>query len=206
MLLNIWSIHHKRFHQRRTESIICSGQTWGSETAWKKGEAVWKTPSQPSIAESKEPSSRRLALNRWSLSAAPSNASKWAVLIGSAMGQKTNRFTIKTKRRKFCYPTQKIPSGVVNFDMHSFGKRNIWLKEVKWREIKQTRISNTGFDGVTSLEKEFNDPRSYISRATGDTHSLRCSAAHSLLLPWFWITLSLRFKVIEVVKSLEFYL
>jgi hypothetical protein len=50
----------------------------------KQGDAVWKTPTQPTIAVSKEPSSNRSALNKWSLSLAPSKALKCFVFSGSA--------------------------------------------------------------------------------------------------------------------------
>ena len=54
------------------------------------GEAVWKTPSQASIAESNDPSSNKHALKIWSLSLAPSSASKCSVFLGSSRGIHTN--------------------------------------------------------------------------------------------------------------------
>lgn len=59
--------------------------TCGSVTAWKKGDAVWKTPTHPSTIESKEPSSSKSALNKWSLSFAPSRESKCSVFLGSSV-------------------------------------------------------------------------------------------------------------------------
>jgi hypothetical protein len=58
----------------------------------KQGDAVWKTPTQPTIAVSKEPSSNRSALNKWSLSLAPSKALKCFVFSGLA---ETNQKKIK---------------------------------------------------------------------------------------------------------------
>lgn len=57
--------------------------TCGSVAANNTGDAVWKTPSHPSTAASKDPSSSKFALNKWSLSLAPSSASKWSVFLGS---------------------------------------------------------------------------------------------------------------------------
>ena len=51
------------------------------------GEAVWKTASQPWIACSKEHSSKRSALNTFSLSFAPSSARRCSVFAVSANGK-----------------------------------------------------------------------------------------------------------------------
>lgn len=69
--------------------------TWGLDESSLIGDAVWKTPSHPQMAESKEPSSKRLALNKWSLSFAPSSASKWSTFLGSSLqhNQKLNEFS-----------------------------------------------------------------------------------------------------------------
>ena len=53
--------------------------TCGSLVLKKKGDAVWKTPSQPSMAESKEPSSSKSALKSLSLSLAYGKFNKCAV-------------------------------------------------------------------------------------------------------------------------------
>ena len=60
-----------------------TGWTCGSLAVKKTGDAVWKTPWHPSTAESKDPSSSKSALNNWSLSLAPSSASKCSVFFGS---------------------------------------------------------------------------------------------------------------------------
>ena len=49
------------------------------------GDAVWKTPSYPSTTESKDPSSNKSALNKWSLSLAPSSERKCSVFFGSSV-------------------------------------------------------------------------------------------------------------------------
>ena len=57
----------------------------GLETVWQNGDAVWKTPSHPSTIESKDLSSRKSALNKWSLFfLAPSSAGKRSVFVGSS--------------------------------------------------------------------------------------------------------------------------
>lgn len=62
--------------------------TWGTLTSALTGEAVRKIPSHPKIAESKEPSTIRSALNRWSLSFAPSSASKLSICVQSSVALK----------------------------------------------------------------------------------------------------------------------
>lgn len=67
-------------------------RTCGSLIEWVKGDAVWKTPSQPATTASNEPSSNRFALNKWSLSLAPSIASKCSVFFGSSEEDHLNYF------------------------------------------------------------------------------------------------------------------
>ena len=57
--------------------------TCGSIGENETGDAVWNTAWQPSTRESKDPSSNRLASNKWSLSLAPSSESKCCVFFGS---------------------------------------------------------------------------------------------------------------------------
>uniref|UniRef100_A0A7C9AQF5 Uncharacterized protein n=1 Tax=Opuntia streptacantha TaxID=393608 RepID=A0A7C9AQF5_OPUST len=61
-----------------------STSAWGSTTLKLTGEAVWKTPSHPAMATSKEPSSIKSALNRRSLSFAPSSLFKCSVFALSS--------------------------------------------------------------------------------------------------------------------------
>lgn len=58
--------------------------TWGSLASKFTGEAVWKTPSHPATAASKEPSSIKSALYRWSLSFAPFSPNKCSVFLESS--------------------------------------------------------------------------------------------------------------------------
>lgn len=57
--------------------------TWGSVEENITGDAVWKTPSHPSTARSKDPSTNKSAWNKCSLSFAPSSVSKCSVFFGS---------------------------------------------------------------------------------------------------------------------------
>ena len=77
-----------------------AGRTWGSVTSNAAGDAVWKTPSHPSTTESKDPSSSKSALNKWSLSLAPSSASKCPVFFVSSVAYIHISRTSKTKNEK----------------------------------------------------------------------------------------------------------
>lgn len=61
----------------------CKNNTWGSDMLIKKGDAVWKTQSQPFTTVSKAPSSSKFASTSCRRSLAPSKARKWSILAGS---------------------------------------------------------------------------------------------------------------------------
>ena len=77
--LGQWIRNDRNFFLGGEEVFTC-----GSLASIKKGDAVWNTPTHPSTAASKEPSSKRSAFNKWSLSLAPSRSSKCFTFLGSS--------------------------------------------------------------------------------------------------------------------------
>ena len=74
----------------------------------------------------------------------------------------------KKKKRK------KERSKVVKWNGRVWG-------ECKW-EYVLTWVTNCGFDSVTTLEQELDEPWCYVTRCTSYTHYLLCSSTHSLSL------------------------
>uniref|UniRef100_A0A0E0ES99 Uncharacterized protein n=1 Tax=Oryza meridionalis TaxID=40149 RepID=A0A0E0ES99_9ORYZ len=82
---------------RTAGSTICSCITMHrSVRSSVTGEAVWNTPWQPSTAARMESKSRRSALQRTSLSSAPSSAFRWAFLGSSAQKRITSTVDAKS--------------------------------------------------------------------------------------------------------------
>ena len=89
------SLNYSPYWQKNDHSVLIihytkaisnnTGWTCGSLAVRITGDAVWKTPWHPSIAESKDPSSSKSALKNWSLSLAPSSESKCSVFFGSSV-------------------------------------------------------------------------------------------------------------------------
>ena len=121
------------------------------------GDAVWKTPTQPSTAESKSSSLSKSAWTNWSLSFAPSSASKCSVFLGSPEIHRQEQQNIRKlakKNHKKCHRERKI----------------------------LTCVTGSGSDDIPTLEQTLYNPWSYVTRSSCYTHQLPFSTHPSLCL------------------------
>ena len=156
--------------------------TCGSFTIKRTGEAVWKTPSQPSTTESKELSSKRSALKSCNLSLAPSSLSKWSTFLGLPA---------------FAPIKPIIHKGNQIAESLKHKGQECWWIYIKRKKLKVkdalTWVTNSGSDSVTTLKEKLNNPWSNKTSSTCHTHhfSFPTHNPFSLIPSKFWTALEL---------------
>lgn len=131
--------------------------------------ATWKTPSQPLTASSKLPSSRRSARNN--LSRSFSFHLDWKYSDFAVEGRSLSLIMKTSKANLQNSPSFSQNNQLTHFYFKGLCKvpKRFDINKV-WKQ-ENTKISESGMDCVTSLEKRLNQPRTDVSTCT--RHAIR---------------------------------